>query len=242
MEAGKAVTVRLTRSSASHGGAPQWLGVEVDDVGQARSWQNAGGSVGRFARALLPKERTALTRAISSAKKAVAAGGESDATEHLWKPDGSTEQLSAGGLPELEFDPHEDPPKGFGSLLRVLRTLMGDLVDSPVAALALEVRGDPLKARLRHMGSEAVQVRLGALSVESTLFDQDSTIIDRAALRVEGPSEAAEVGTGWVFELGDELGIAIPRKGQFLVVSTELESDADGQGVLRKARLSRMIE
>jgi hypothetical protein len=236
------VTVRLTRASASHGGPPQWLGVEVDDDGQARSWQTSGGSVGRFARALLPDERTALKRAITTAKKAVAEGGQPNAADRVWKPDGSTEHLSADGLPALELDPHEDPPKGIGSLVRVLRTLMGSLVDSPVAAIALEVDGTPLRARLRHVGPEAIDVRLGTLSVEAHLFDEDSAIVDSAALSVDGPTQAAEVGDRWSLDLGDDLGIAAPTKGQFLVVSVELELDADGDGVLRRARLSRMME
>jgi hypothetical protein len=242
VEAGAPVTVRLTRASASHGGPPQWLGVEVDDDDQARSWQTSGGTVGRFSRALLPKERTALRRAITAAKKAVAEGGQPNATDRVWKPEGSTEQLSADGLPALELDPHEDPPKGFGSLLRVLRTLLGDLVDSPVAAIALEVDGTPPRARLRHVGPEAVDVRLGSLSVEAHLFDEGDAIVDSAALRVDGPAQAAEVGSGWSFGLSDNLGIAAPTKGQFLVVSVELELDANGDGVLRRARLSRIIE
>jgi hypothetical protein len=236
------MTVRLTRSSASHGGPPLWLGVEVDDDDRARSWQTSGGSVGRYSRLLRPQEHTALRRALTAAKKAVSEGGLSSSDEQVWRPDGSTEQVSADGLPVLEIDPHEDPPKGFGSLVRVLRTLQGSLVDSPVAAIALEVDGTPPRARLRYAGTESVSVRLGSLSVEAHLFGEGDAIVDSSVLTVDGPAEATEVGSGWSYDLGDNLAIAPPTKGQFLVVSVDFELDTNGDGVLRRARLSRIIE
>jgi hypothetical protein len=233
------MTVRLSRASAGQDGPGVSFGVEVDD-GQARSWQNAGEVVGRFGRPLADEERAALDRAVVAARQAVADGAIP--TVETWKPEGSTERVSVDDLPTIALDPHEDPPPQLAPLLDALHNVMGDLTGSPVAAIALDVDGSPLRARLRHVGSEPVAVRLGRMEVETVLFGEGDVIVERARSMVDGPAETIETNAGWTFDLGGELGLPAPEKGQFLTVRVDIEADIAGGGVLDGAQLSKVIE
>ena len=158
-------------------------------------------------------------------------------------PSVSREQLAADGLPAVVLHGHAPPPRGFGDLVDLLVKLREELSDSPVAAIELDVAGSPLSARLRHVGSEPVSVRLGALTLQATLFDEDSAIVDTATHSVEPDAVDGPVGTGWELPLVDDLGLAAPRKGGFLTVTVgRAEVDSLGDGVLRPAEFSWIIE
>ena len=234
------MTVRLTRTS--HGRPPQLLGIEVDDDGHAISWQASGHRVGRFARELSTAERAALERALDSARNADAEAAPDPAGQPV-RPSGATEQLTADGLPDVVLDAHGSPPPGFEDLFGLLRDLREDLTDSPVAAIELQVGGSPLGARLRHMGSQPVTVRMATLSVQATLFDKNSAIVDSTTHTVDASGSDGPVGSGWELHLVDDLGVAAPRKGGFLTVTVgTAEVDALGDGVLRRAEFSWMTE
>jgi hypothetical protein len=234
------MTVRLTRTS--HGGPPQLLGIEIDDGGHARSWQTLGHRVGRFARDLSAHERTALERALTSAREADA-GAVPDPTGQVVRPSGATEQLVADEGPDLAFDAHEGPPPDFRKLIRLLLSLREDLVETPVAAIELAVDGPPFSAQLRHVGSEPVRVRMETLTVLATLFKRNSAIEDSKTYIVDASGVDGPVWPGWTLPLVDELGIDTPRKGRFLTVSVGTpEVDALGDGVLRSAEFSWMSE
>jgi hypothetical protein len=233
------MTVRLTRTS--HGGPPMSLGIEIDDDGHASSWQTSGNRVGRFARELSKRERTALDRALTSARDADVQAAP-DPAGQVVRPDGATEQLVADGLPGLVLDAHAKPPAGFKDLIRLLLKLREDLTDSPVAAIELRVEGPPFGAQLRHIGSQPVTLRIGTLNVQATLFKRDSAIADSKTYTVDAGVDA-QVWPGWTLPLVDDLGIDAPRKGRFLTVRVGTpEVDALGDGVLRSAELVWMTE
>jgi hypothetical protein len=233
------MTVRLTR--ASPGAPSQWQGIEIDDGHHASSWQTSGHRVGRFARDLSPRERQALERALASAREADAHAAPDPAGQAL--PAGGTrEQLTADGLRDVRFDPHDAPP-GFDELVQLMLTLREDLAGSPIAAIELDVDGSPLAAWLRHVGSEPVAVRMGTLTLQAALFDRDSAIVDSATYAVDASHTGDQVGKGWSLLLADDLGLAAPRKGGFLTVTVGTpEVDAIGDGVLRRAEFSWMTE
>ena len=133
------MTVRLVRTAATR--SPWTLGVEVSD-GLARSWQTSGNRVGRFARALSTKERSTLRRALDAA-----AGAEESAAPAA-TPHQVVDQLAGDGIPDLVLAGAASAPAPYRRLVRFLRALREDLATSPVAAIALEVAGSPLGARL----------------------------------------------------------------------------------------------
>jgi hypothetical protein len=227
------MTVRLTYTS--------YGGIEIDDAGHAHSWQTSGHRVGRFARELSASERTALERALISARDAGAEAAP-DRPDDPLLPGEAIERLTADGLPVVVLVGHAEPPAGIGGLVELLRALREDLAGSPVAAIELEVDGSPLGAQLRHVGSEPIAVRGGMVTVQVTAFGRDSAILDSTVQTVDagvdGPVEA-----GWELPLVDDLGLTAPPPGGFLTVTVDtLEVDTIGDGVLRPAEFSWMTE
>jgi hypothetical protein len=234
------MTVRLIHTA--WGAAQQSVGIEIDDDGHARSWQTSGHRVGRFARELSASERTALERALSAARDADSQATP-DPAGRVLPPSGSREQLVADGLSGLELDGHAEPPTGFGDLVNLLVKLREDLAESPLAAIELEVDGAPLAARLRHVGSEPVSLRLGALTLSATLFGKGSALVDSVTHTVDPHAVDGPVGPGWVLPLVEDVGLAGPRKGGFLTVTVgTAEVDSLGDGVLRSAEFSWIAE
>ena len=214
------------------------LGIAVDD-GQATSWSTVGSRIGRFARALTSSEQSALDTALAEARESSATR---DVVEGKTPPSGTTEELVGDGLDDLELDPQQEAPAGYRDLVAVLRALRESLAESPVAVLELAVGGSPLGAQLRHAGREPVPVRLGPLTVEATLFDADSAIVDHTIHTVDASLDGP-VGPGWELPLVADLGIAEPRTGGFLLVKVgSPEVDALGDGVLRRVELGWMRE
>jgi hypothetical protein len=159
------------------------------------------------------------------------------------RPDGVTERISADGLPDVVLEPPADPPAGYADLLALLRALRDDDTESPLAAIELDVTGPPLRARLRHVGSEPLAVRLGTLTLEATLFGADSTLLDSATVSVDASGEGAEVGPGWSLAIAHDLAVAGPANGGFLAVTVGTpEVDVYGDGVLHPVELGWMAE
>jgi hypothetical protein len=234
------MTVRFTRTS--HGAPRQSLGIEIDDDGHVLSWQTSGHRVGRFARELSASERPALERALAAARDADPPAASDPAAPV--RPSGATEQLTADGLPDVVLKTPAPPPPGFGELIELLRTLREDLADDPVAAIELDVEdGAPLRARLRHVGSEAVAVRAGTVTVQATSYGRDSAVVDTATHTIDASGVDGPVEAGWELPLADDLGLAAAPRGGFRVVTVgTLEVDVLGDGVLRPAELSWMDE
>ncbi len=222
------MTTRLTRTT--HGTRTTEAGVEVDDTGRARAWQTAGHRVGTFARDLTPAERTALADASKAAHDA-------DAPADDASPGASRDHLVADGLPDVVLDGPASAPTGFAELVAVLRRLREDLADDPVAALELHVGAG---AVVRHVGTAPVVVRIGAsVSVEVTVFDEDSAVVDQATHPVDTDATDGPVGPGWELPLVDDLGVGERPGGGFRTVRVgPLEVDALGDGVLRTTELT----
>lgn len=227
----RATTVRYARTAP--GRPQQFSGLEIDADAGAVGWQNFGHRVGRFARALTESECDALTAALDGAR---------DTDPGTAGPPGSvTEQITADGI-DVTLNP-QDPPAGFADLVDLLRSLLGDMADSPVAAIELEVTPAPLSARLRHVGPQGLAARLGPLTVQATSFDEDSGIVDSVSERVVPPEPDGTVGPGWVLPLVEDLAIEAPPDGGFLTVTVGTpEVDVLGDGVPRRAEFGWMSE
>jgi len=229
------MTVRLTRTAG--GTAPQFSGVEVDDGFDAFAWQTTGHRVGRFARSLTSRVRRALERAL-----AAAAETEPVAPPDL-RPGGVVEQVIAEGI-DLVLDAHASPPVGVGDLVGLLRGLHEDLADTPVAAIELEVEpaGSSPAARLRHVGKTPLTLRMTSPTLQATVFDADSAVLDSASVTVEASLDEP-VGAGWTLPLADSLGVPAPVDDGFLtVIVGPAEVDVLGDGVLRRAEFGWMSE
>lgn len=231
------MTARLTRTVP--GPAPQSSGLEIDDDGRVTGWQTSGHRVGRFARELSAPERAALERALASARSADAPPAPGGVT----RPGAAIEQLTADGLPDLVLDPNGTPPAGWDDLVGLLLSVREDLADSPVAAVELEVAGSPLGVRLRQVGPQPLAVRMATLTVQATLFDRDSALLNSVTHTVDGSGATGQVGPGWELRLADDLGLAAVPPGGFLTVTVgPSELDVRGDGVLRRAEFGWITE
>jgi hypothetical protein len=232
------MTLRLTLSS--YGSSTLEIGLVVDDDGHVTGYQTSGWRVGRFARDLTAKERTALERALESARSAAASVPAATSRP----PSGSTEQLVADGLPDATFASNANPPPGFEGLVRVLRGVREDLADFPAAAIELDVSGTPLHARLRHVGTEPIDVRAaGELRIEALVYDKDYFVLEREVHMVDAADLDGAVSTDWELGLVDRLELSAPPVGGFLsVIVGPLRVDSVGDGVLRQAEFSWVSE
>ncbi|WP_112237927.1 hypothetical protein [Kribbella monticola] len=234
------MTVRLTLSN--YGSSTLELGLVVDDDGHVTGWQTEGWRVGRFARDLTTKERTALAHALDSARATARAATDSAAGAEpvVRAPSGSIEQLVADDLPDATFASNASPPPGYEELVRVLRGFREDLADFPSAAIELTVTGTPVRVALRHVGSEPIDVRTaGELRIEALSYDKDYLIVDRELQTVEPPELDGAVSAGWELGLVDQLSLPKAPKGGFSSVTVgPLRVDSIGDGVLRKTEFS----
>lgn len=233
------MTVRMT--SITYGHQVDESSIEVDDDFRATGWQDSGSVVGRFARDLTATERTRLQRALASAVEA-AAGLDRPDPGRRRSPSGYLEQVTADGL-DVVIEGNDEPPAGVEPLVELLTGLRENLLESPVAAVELVVSGSPLGARIRHAGGEPIALRGGSLTVESTAFDRDSSVVGGTTQTVEVPGLDGPVEAGWELPLTDDLGLPKRPKGGFLTVSVgPLEVDSRGDGILRETALSWMDE
>jgi hypothetical protein len=233
------MTLRLIMSY--YGSSTIEAALEVDDDGRATGWQTAGRRVGRFARALTAAERRALRNALEAGPGAGDASGETN--DAPLPPSGASEQLVGDGF-AATFDPSIGPPEGLEQTFAVLRAIREDLEASPVAAIELDVSGTPLRALVRHAGTDPIQVRVdGALQVQITAYGKNSRVVDSITHTVDTGGLTGSVGAGWGLELIDDVGISDPGRGGFLSVSVgSLDVDSRGDGVLRQADLSWVSE
>jgi hypothetical protein len=229
------MSLRLTLSS--YGSSTLEIGLAIDDDGHVTGWQTSGWRVGRFARDLTEKERAALQSALETAR-----GNLPEATSgpESRPPSGTTEQLVSDSLPDATFASTANPPPGYEALIRVLRGVREDLADYPSAAIELEVSGTPLRARLRHVGTEPIGVRSeAAIRVEAAVYDKDYLALEREVHTIEPAGIDGSVSEGWELELVEQVGLAAPPKGGFLSVTAgPLRVDSVGDGVLRQTEFS----
>lgn len=238
------MTLRLTLSY--YGSSTLEIGLAIDDDGHVTGWQTSGWRVGRFARDLTVEERTELQRALDLARSAADRKGEPPAEPAAPSrpPSGATEQLVADGLPDATFASNADPPPGFEALITMLRGVREDLAESPVAAIELEVSGSSLRSRLRHVGSEPIDVRgSGEIRLEALVYDKDYLVIESESHTVETADLDGAVSVGWELKLVDRLALSTPPRGGFLSVrASSLRVDSVGDGVLRQTDFSWVSE
>ena len=241
------MTLRLTLSA--YGSSHLEIGLVVDDDGHVTGWQTSGWRVGRFGRELTATERASLAAALEAASHSTrpepAEGQDADSPPTAPRPpSGSTEQLVAHGLPDATFASNATPPPGFEDLIEVLRGVREHIAEFPVAAIELDVSGSPLSARLRHVGTEPVDVRSDdELLIEAVVYDEDYLEVERAAPPVSSAGPNGAVFPGWELDLVDRLDLSPPPRGGFVSISVgSLRVDSLGDGVLRQAEFSWVSE
>jgi hypothetical protein len=144
----------------------------------------------------------------------------------------------------VTFASNATPPAGFDDLIEVLRGVRENIAESPVAAIELDVSASPLSARLRHVGTEPVDVRSdGELHLAAVVYDADYLEVDRAAPPVPSAPPNGAVSPGWVLDLVDRLDLSPPPRGGFVSITVgSLRVDSLGDGVLRQAEFSWVSE
>lgn len=218
----------ITYVRSEPGTPPRSEGLEVDDDGYAVAWRTAGNRVGRFARPLTAAERDEL----ESARTVAAGDPDDDQAPRPAGASGVSELVRAEGV-ALTCDP-DAVPSAVVALVERLRTLLDDLVDSPVAALELAIEpaadGGSTAVALRHLGDQPVTVRVATLTARATTFDAGSGIVedtrDDVVVDLDGP-----VGAGWSVTF-DDLHLPEVEEGGFQTVRldplTAVVRDQDG--------------
>jgi hypothetical protein len=141
----------------------------------------------------------------------------------------------------------DDPPAAVAALAELVRALLEDLAQSPVAAIELTVTGHPSQVRLGHVGDDPMTLRSAELTVEAAVFDEDGGLADTASRTVPSGQDAgeagAEIGPGWALPLTEDLGVPGVPDGGYLTVSVGgAELDVRGDGVLRPVEWGWMSE
>jgi hypothetical protein len=185
---------------------PDSESLEVDDDGTFRMWRSVGSPMaGRFGGKLEPDQLAQLRSEVQRA----ASGGNLNPDI---PPDAAVETVEAGGARAVlgSNDPGSD---AWGPLLAHLRRLLGELMTSPVSAVALELDGVD-SARLEHRGREPLGLDLSALNVRAVLWAPGYEMLDDWSAPAVIPGDARiQAGPGWKQALPFEHGFR-PRPGQ----------------------------
>jgi hypothetical protein len=224
---------RLSRASASPGGVGEAESVDIEDDGRATVWRSwCEQRAGRFGRALHDDERDAIGRAVDEA-----AGHPIPAPDPgaVVTPDGTTDQISGSSLPLVELDRYDEGPTGWTDLVAQLRGLLDALTEDPVAAIEVEIDVATPGVRLRHIGTEPVQVGLTDVYVEAYLCASDDSTIQSTSATTSSPPESA--GPGWVHEI--PVALAAPVDDQYLYLFVELDLGVNDGGGLQRAHVTR---
>jgi hypothetical protein len=141
---------------------PDNEGLRIEDDGSFTMWRSISPAIGRFAGKLEPGELTKIKKEVQ------AAAATGDLTKQPAR-DGSAEGIDiAGARATLGSNDYAEGP--WGVLIEHLRTLLGELISKPQAAVGLDVKPDGTSARLIHLGEKPLAVDLSNLSVRAVLW------------------------------------------------------------------------
>jgi hypothetical protein len=111
--------------------------------------------------------------------------------------DTGVEQLDVDGH-EARFPAGSESADAWGQLLNKARTLVDELSEEPVAAIALELTLAPPTVRLVHRGREPLVLELGSARVSVEAWRGTSNL---AAVGAQGFALGrVEAGPGWMVE------------------------------------------
>lgn len=222
------MTLRYSRYTPGHGGPAQSRSLTVEDDGTATATQSFGRRAGRFARPLTEDEQRTYRAALAAAGAAEPPSAPGGPTA----PATTTEQITADGVPSVQFAPSDEPPAGFGDLVAFVRHLLDGLTDSPVAGLELSLDGS--RVTLRHAGTEPITVRAGSLTLRVIAYDENDLISDQRSVEVTADVDEP-VGPGWELPLAGDVDLPA---GYVTITAAPLRADVEGDGVLRDVELS----
>jgi hypothetical protein len=172
--------------------------LQIEDDGTFSLWRSAATAsippspVGSFAGSLEP----ALHARIQAAAQAAAAAGNLTVRP---KP-GSVMESIALAHAKASLGIHDQPDGPWGTLIGLLRPLLGDLTRFPRAALALEVLDGGRAARLVRRGPEAMRLDLSHLKIEAILWRGDA-IESRWSAPAQAADASLAAGTDWTMDL-----------------------------------------
>jgi hypothetical protein len=210
MRHGGGTEIRYVRAGGV--GVPDREELTVDDVaGTVRAWRSLAAAAGHFGGKLECDTLTALSAAADRARALGAGAGRrapaTDAAEEVVILDGLT----------VEIGQETELPDAWGVLVSRLRELLDQTVGMPVAAVGLEVATADKTARLVHLGTEALDLDLGALALSASLWGPDLARLGRWRLP-EPPRAEPRVSAkpGWSLPLDFGTGFE-PGPGRRLV-------------------------
>ena len=172
--------------------------IEVADDGAISGWRTVSTSgVGWFS-GLLPEDEAAVLRTAVSAVDGVAP------PSGLPAPGAPTEtlELGDGGPVSVEHVVGSDPG-AWSQLVAGARQLLERLTDFPRAAIGISLPAAD-RARLEHLGTDALELDLATVTVEATAWRGYYEPAGDWSGAVAGP-ERMEAGPGWTHDL--QLGL-----------------------------------
>lgn len=193
----------ITFSRAGGMRAPQFReSLEIADDGSFEMWRSVSmasalpSPVGSFAGSLGP----AQLKAVKAAAMQAAAAGPMKATV---TPDSPVDRIQVDGV-AATLGIHNAADGPWKAIVALLRALLKDLTDHPLAAISLQLDGG---ARLEHHGSEPLELDLSKLTIKATHWrDRDSEGQWTGTLADSGKVSA---GAGWSLELPFDHGFEL---------------------------------
>jgi hypothetical protein len=189
------------RRSGSRAGPREQEDLAIRADGSFTAWRavNAG-PIGRFGGTLDEADATAV-------REAVAAVGTTTAPPASMVLDAVSETVTIGTL-GVTVGRHDVPDGPWGDILVLLRRLLDQGADQPVAAIALESDERGTFARLVHHGPEMLEVDLSRVAIGAQVFGPGYSIDGRWSTDVQAGSRGP-VGPGWSLDLPFEHGLVV---------------------------------
>jgi hypothetical protein len=191
------IAYHRTGGRVAEGQPPDDEHLEVDGSDFALERRSGAPAVGRFGGPLddpVVDELDDLAAAVT---------GDGDGPS---RPDAAAVEVRAGDRVG-RFGQGSAPDDAWAALERRLEQLTGELVASPVAAIALEIAEDGRSARLVHRGTEPVEVDLSDVQVHAFLWKgYYEPAGEWRGAEAGGPETA---GRGWAHELPFDHGLPV---------------------------------
>ncbi len=189
------------RRSGSRAGPREQEDLAIGADGSFRAWRavNAG-PIGRFGGALADADATAV-------REAVAAVDATPVPPASMVLDAVSETVTIGAL-HMTVGRHDVPDGPWGDIVVLLRRLLDQGADQPVAAIALETDERGTFARLVHRGAEALELDLSRVAIGAQVFGPRYSIEGRWSTDVQAGSRGP-VGPGWSLALPFDHGLAV---------------------------------
>ena len=215
--------------------APAHERLEISDDGAFTMWRSLStmstppSAVGRFAGSVPADALRQIQQAASEAS------GAGDLAQPV-PPDGAVQVVQLDGA-TARVGAHAEATGAWGTLLGLLRELLGTLADQPLAVVAVEVAKDASRASLRHLGTVPLVLELAGAVVRVVVWRDGAKAGDWRS----GPIGDAKVeaSAGWSLELPFDHSLAL-HAGDKTDVYVTFGADDGGHAV--RAQLLHRVE